>query len=289
MIHVAGSKGKGSTCAFIESLLRAHGKRTGFPRKIGLYTSPHLLSVTERIRIDFKPLSEEVFAKYFFQVYDALSLNTADEGPGYLQLLALMSIHTFISEEVDVAIYETHHGGEYCATNVFEGPVVTAITNIGLDHTNDLGPGVKNIAWHKAGILKTGATALTVKQDNPILSILLRRAEERQVALEIVESDSKLPNAFDDPIQRLNCSLARAAADAFLQQMTPESQSSLLSEQDICDGIQQFQWPGRFQIVRDKKYTWFLDVAHNEMSIIYASQWFQRVSSKRYSLYSISV
>lgn len=285
VIHVAGTKGKGSTCAFIESLLRAHGKRTGFPRKVGLYTSPHLSSVTERIRINFEPLSEEVFAEYFFQVYDAVILNNADEGPGYLQLLALISIHTFIREEVDVAIYETHHGGQYCATNVIEEPVVTAITTIGLDHINDLGPSVQNIAWHKAGILKAGATALTVPQEDPILTVLQHRAEEREVALGIVQSDHKLPNAFDDPIQRLNCSLGRAAADAFLQQTESESRPALLSEQDIFDGIKQFRWPGRFQIVRDKNYTWFLDVAHNEMSIIYASQWFQRVSLERYGLF----
>lgn len=132
VIHVAGTKGKGSTCAYVNSFIQAYSKGALFPRKTGLYTSPHLISETERIRINFQPLSEAAFAGYVFEVRDRLSLNT-NEGPGYLQLLALISFHAFIREGVDVAIYETHHGGEFCATNMVTHPAITAITTIGLD------------------------------------------------------------------------------------------------------------------------------------------------------------
>lgn len=151
IIHIAGTKGKGSTCAFIESFLRAYGETYSFPRKTGLYTSPHLLQMNERIRINSEPIDKALFAKYVFEVRDCLSLGEQREKPRFLQLLALVSFHASVQEGVDVAIYETHHGGELDATNCIDNPVVTAITSIGKDHVFDLGPTVENIAWHKAG------------------------------------------------------------------------------------------------------------------------------------------
>ena len=124
IIHVAGTKGKGSTCAFVRSLLRVHGLRTGYPQKIGLYTSPDLRCIRERIQINDKPILEDAFTKYFFEVWERLSnqnSQTMEETPRlprYLQLLALTAFHTFIREQTQAAIFETHHGGEYDATNV---------------------------------------------------------------------------------------------------------------------------------------------------------------------------
>jgi len=142
-------KEKGTTCAFIDSFPRAHGRRTGFPRKIGLYTSPHLLYLEERIWINFEPLPRDVFTRYFFEVYDVLlEYNTQCfyTMPRYLQLLLLLSFHTFIREGIDTAIYETHHRGEYDSTNVIEKPIVTAITPLGMDHVKQLGLSIQNIA-----------------------------------------------------------------------------------------------------------------------------------------------
>lgn len=240
------------------------------------------MSITERIRVNFRPLPEAAFAKYVFEVYDALSLDSPQDGPGFLQLLALISFHAFIREGVEVAVYETHHGGEFCATNVIEKPVITAITNIGLDHIIDLGPSLENIAWHKAGIFKAGAAAFTVQQQPEVLSVLQRRAADKQVSLRVVKVDQGLPDEFDDPLQRLNCSLARAVTDEFLKQTTPHDQSNYLSQEDISAGIRQFYWPGRFEIIPYLSCTWFLDGAHNEMSIAHAAEWFQRVSVERY-------
>ena len=107
---MAGTKGKGGTYIFIESLLRVYGQTSGFPAKTGLYTSPHLINPEERIRINFRPLDKEVFASYVLETYEAIKLSTEDlqDTPRYLQFLALIAFYVFIKEGVDVAIYETH-------------------------------------------------------------------------------------------------------------------------------------------------------------------------------------
>jgi len=114
VIHVSGTKGKGSTCAFCESILRYHGLKTGF------YSSPHLVEVRERIRINGKPLSKELFAKYFWQVFTNLSNQKDSEGdmPAYFKFLTVMAFYVFLQEKVDVAIVEVGIGGLYDCTNV---------------------------------------------------------------------------------------------------------------------------------------------------------------------------
>ena len=189
VIHVTGTKGKGSTCAFTESVLRAHGVRTG------LYTSPHLVSVRERIMLAGRPVETEKFVRYFFETWDriqppggafaapflyvkrsflpfcliltcsirsgsnggapyAVSSDDAPPLPSYFRFLTLLCFHIFLQEQVDVAILEVGIGGAYDATNVIDRPVVCGITSIGIDHTDVLGDTVESIAWHKAGIIK---------------------------------------------------------------------------------------------------------------------------------------
>ena len=111
-----------------------------------------MMNLQERICIDGKPISEELFTQYFFEVWERLpQCATQDLNiPRCLQLLALVSFHAFIEEKVDVAIYETHMGGEFDATNILDHPVVTGVTSIGLDHVRLLGPYIEHIAWHKA-------------------------------------------------------------------------------------------------------------------------------------------
>jgi folylpolyglutamate synthase len=279
LIHVSGTKGKGATSAFTESFLRAHGKRTGFPQKTGLYTSPHLVRPEERIRINFEPLSQDHFTKYFFEVYDCLSNAVSDDFgiPRTLQLFALISFHAFIREDVDVAIYETHHGGEYDATNVISRPVVTAVTTLGMDHVNDLGPTLEDIAWHKAGIFKPGAIAFSAPQKDTAAEVLRRRAVEKGVLLEFIQTSSDLPQStkLAPAVQKINCSLAIATANGFLKRRT---EGDSLQPADIEIGLDQYYWPGRFEIIRDGQVNWCLDGAHNEVSVSAAAEWFTDIS-----------
>lgn len=275
VIHVAGTKGKGSTCAFIESFLRIHGKRTGFPRKTGLYTSPHLIYPEERIRINFQPLSRKLFAKYFFEVEDVLSKGEGRR-PRYLQLYFIFALHAFIREGVDAAIIETHHGGEYDSTNIVQKPIVTCVTTLGLDHVQQLGSSLESIAWHKAGIFKPGARAIAAPAAPGPASMLQKRAVERGAAVEFAEKDPALPEGaiqIKPDVLRTNCSVAISAARAFLEETAGEKPSPL-SDTDIVEGIKQWSWPGRFQIEVEGQDTWYLDGAHNEIGLNAAAEWF---------------
>jgi folylpolyglutamate synthase len=284
MIHVAGTKGKGSTCAFTQSILRNHGIRTGFPTKIGLYTSPHLRHLEERIRINCEPIHKGLFVKYFFEVWERIFVKPVEDEyglPRYLQLLALVSFHTFLCEQVDVAIFETHHGGEFDSTNVVDSPSVTAVTTLGMDHVNQLGPTIQNIAWHKSGIFKTGAAALTTKQQPSALVVLEQRALDKGIKLQVTIEDGTLTASaptLQPRVQRLNATLAVSIARNFLRQRGPKHGG--LTTEDISKGIEQFSWPGRFQTVLEGPTTWFLDSAHNDISITEAADWFAHESLK---------
>lgn len=274
VVHVAGTKGKGSTCAFTRSLLEAHGLRTAWPRpgKVGMYTSPDLIHVRERIQIAGQPLSEKLFAKYFFEVWNVVS--KAERRPRFLQLLCLVAFHTFIRENMDVVIIETHHGGEFDATNVVDKPCVTAVTSIGMDHLKQLGPTIENIAWHKAGIFKDGAAAVTIAQRSDVVAVLKRRAEEKDVSLKVVGVRNDLPRdeVLRAPVQELNCSLAITVVNELLHNVHKQS----LTADDIAAGVRQFSWPGRFQHISQGRDQWYLDGAHNELSIKQAVSWFTK-------------
>lgn len=255
--------------------------RTGFPQKTGLYTSPHLLRPEERIRINFQPISRTLFAEMFFEVYEGLDLTEDNPGPPRtLQLCALTAFHTFIKLRVDVAIVETHHGGEYDLTNVIPKPVATAITALGMDHVRQLGPTIENIAWHKAGIFKPGASAFSTLQDESPAAVLRRRASEKGVTLNFVDVEPDLPDSepqLQVGVQKANCSLAVSVVKCFLESKAPQEQ---LKQEDILHGIRQYRWPGRFELLVEGKNKWFLDVAHNELSIKIAAGWFADTSER---------
>lgn len=282
IIHVSGTKGKGSTCAFTRSFLLAHRSRTGFPQKIGLYTSPDLRYIRERIQIDDKPIVEDLFTRYFFEVWDRLSSSDIVLGtpttkqPRYLQLLALVAFHAFISENVRAAIFETHHGGEFDATNVIQRPVVTGVTSLGIDHIAQLGPTIEDIAWHKAGIFKPGAPAFSAPQEPGPAEVMRERAAKRGVELTFVPTNTSLPAnvpVLGVSVQKLNCSLSLAITNAFLRQTSPGNE---LTIDDIHQGVANFSWPGRFETIEKGNSVWYLDGAHNELSVKQAAEWFSK-------------
>ncbi len=167
------------------SILSKYRLNYGKAPRIGLYTSPHLMAVRERIQIDGESLPEEDFARYFWEVWDKLEAEDTSK-PVYFRFLTLLAFHTFMEECVDVVVLEVGVGGEYDSTNIIEKPVVTGITSLGIDHVAVLGNAIGEIAWHKAGIFKEGVPALTVSQLPEAMTVLERRAKERNTVLRII-------------------------------------------------------------------------------------------------------
>lgn len=146
VIHVAGTKGKGSTCAMTERILREEGFKTG------LFTSPHLISPCERIRINGAPITPDLFLHHFESIWNRLN-ETADQSQGhppiawFFRFLTLLALQVFVDEKVDVAILEVGLGGRLDATNVIQQPVVCGITTLDFDHTQILGSTMDAIAY----------------------------------------------------------------------------------------------------------------------------------------------
>eukprot|EP00058_Branchiostoma_floridae_P004148 XP_002589636.1 hypothetical protein BRAFLDRAFT_128960 [Branchiostoma floridae] len=221
VIHVSGTKGKGSVCAMCESILRSHGYKTGF------YSSPHLVQVRERIRINGKPISRDNFSKYFWSCFNRLAqTKDAHDGimPAYFRFLTLMAFHVFIEEKVDVAVIEVGIGGAYDCTNVVRSPVVCGITSLGLDHQPLLGDTIDKIAWHKAGIIKTGIPAFTVEQPEGAIEVIANQAKEVKAPLHLSPSldrydweGREVRLGLPGDHQRINATLALQLCHTWLQ------------------------------------------------------------------------
>jgi folylpolyglutamate synthase len=221
LIHIAGTKGKGSTACMVEQLLRQGGHTTG------LYTSPHLLQVRERIRIQGQPLSQEEFAHYFFQVWDRLEATSVTSNqhmplrPNYFRFLTCLALHVFSQKRTTATILEVGVGGMFDSTNVISKPVVTAITSLGYDHMNVLGSSIADIARQKAGIMKLGAPCLTVPQVPLAMASLKAFANHEAPSgsgplLLAPPLPTKTPVGIAGNHQRLNGALALAVAQYFI-------------------------------------------------------------------------
>lgn len=295
VIHVSGTKGKGSTCAFVESILRRAGFRTG------LYTSPHLVHARERIRINGTPISEALFAKHFFTVYNLLKKNEAEDGmPPYFKFLTLLSFHVFLEESVDVAIVEVGIGGEYDCTNVVRHPVVCGISTLDIDHTSILGSTLPEIAWHKAGILKCGTPSIISLPPLDALSVIESRGVERETEVHIAppyESyffpHGNVSAGIAGDHQKINISLALQLARTWLQRMGREvavfpdaSENEWHAGEPfnvpvpVVEAIESCQWRGRSHIVNTDRVRYYLDGAHTPKSMEMCSIWFGQTVRK---------
>ncbi|XP_063967465.1 folylpolyglutamate synthase, mitochondrial-like [Lytechinus pictus] len=186
IIHVTGTKGKGSTCHFVEDILSTCGYKTG------MLSSPALLEVRERIRIGGKVLSKRTFAEYGLYILNQLEKTeeTNDKGtvykhPAFFQYLTILCIHVFLQEKVDVGIVEVFMGGEMDCTNIFRSPCCVGITTLELDHLGRLGDSLETIAWHKSGLARKGRPLFTVCQEPGPLRVIAERAAEFGAILKI--------------------------------------------------------------------------------------------------------
>jgi dihydrofolate synthase/folylpolyglutamate synthase len=185
-IHVAGTNGKGSTASMIAAVLMSAGYNTG------LYTSPHLLAFEERIRVNGKPMSRPAVAR----LTSRLRRHILEHSPTFFEATTALAFAHFAQEEVDVAVVETGLGGRLDSTNVIR-PLVSVITNVGLDHTEILGTSVKEIAFEKAGIIKRGRPCVTGAKSGDALPVIRRVARERGSELRIVKEYSARVHSSD--------------------------------------------------------------------------------------------
>lgn len=212
----------------------------------------------------------------------SLCLDPADK-PTYFRYLTLMSYHVFLKEDVNVAIYEVGVGGAFDSTNVVERPAVTGISRLGIDHVYVLGDTIEKIAWHKAGIMKTGSRAFTTKQLPAAMEVLEQRAEEKNVDLKLVENHAELKSVKIQPdadFQRANASLAIALASTVLKKLDPlftKPEDTLPKE--FVDGLEQVVWRGRCETKVEGNVRWYLDGAHTADSLKVAARWFASETS----------
>jgi len=280
IIHVTGTNGKTSTSRIAESILRAHGLRTG------LMTSPHLVRVNERIVIDGEPISDRALADnwediqpYLLMVDAELTAN-GEQALSYFEALTVLAFACFADAPVDVAVVEVGMGGEWDSTNVADGDVAV-LTPIALDHTNRLGRTVAEIARTKAGIIKPAAQVVTALQTTDAMDEIFRAAEldEATVVVEGVDfavTDARLAvggqaltvrgraGSYDDlllplfgPHQAQNAAVAIAAVESFLGAGTQP-----LSPEVLAEGLAQVTSPGRLQVIATEP-TVIVDAAHN--------------------------
>src|SRR6266496_704714 len=156
-IHVAGTNGKGSTCAMLESIYRAAGLR------VGLFTSPHLVAFGERIQVNRRLISERAVVRLVLEMQRLLKEFPKDEHPTFFEVVTVMALRYFSAQQCDLVIWETGLGGRLDATNIVV-PLASVITNVGIDHSEWLGHTIEKIATEKAGIIKPGVPVITAAQ-----------------------------------------------------------------------------------------------------------------------------
>ncbi|KAK6820482.1 hypothetical protein PG987_014882 [Apiospora arundinis] len=312
-IHVAGTKGKGSVCAFLTSILVNSSAVAG---KVGTYTSPHLVSVRERIMIDGRPLAPDLFACYFFEVWDAfteaaraeLGRKTGDwhsshsdssataraqakkeendrlreaelQGPAtkpfYFRFLTILAFHVFLREGVRSAVVECGIGGEYDSTNVLPAEAVTAgiVTQLGIDHVGMLGGTLPEIAWHKIGVAKAERKCFTRRLTG----------DDGEATMEVLRRRAAELGA------ELVEALAVSAAREHLQILTGPEQGNASNKskeamdfsslpEGFAEGLRKARLRGRCETRQEDNVTWLIDGAHTAESLQEVARWF---ASKR--------
>lgn len=287
IIHVAGTKGKGSICALTTSILTQAGFKTGF------YSSPHMIELTERFRIGNKEISKNQIVYYANSLQDAIN---SVEGISTFEIMTGLAFKYFSDEHVDIAVVEVGMGGRLDATNVVD-PIVTAISSISLDHTQILGHTLKKIAAEKAGIIKEGIPVISAPQKESVKSVLRHYANEKNARLVEVEQKcfyEVIDKTIEEQQVKINCfnqennGLEKpeiTQKDYMLRiplignHQVDNVMTSLLiidelrqmgweiHQKEIINGIEKVNWPGRFEIIK-KDPIIVVDGAHNVSSFL---------------------
>jgi dihydrofolate synthase / folylpolyglutamate synthase len=289
IVHVAGSKGKGSTSAMLESILRHAAYRTG------LFTSPHLCQVEERIEVDANPIPPRALASLMNEIRVAIARMEDDDpssatghGVTFFEVATALGFLYFARQEVDLAVIEVGLGGRFDSTNVCE-PLVSIITSISLDHTQQLGNRLSQIAMEKAGIVKPGRPTISGVTDPEPREVIGEICKERHSVLRQMGSDFRFkyqPGSVgnrntdkpslvhvttasrDWPAMKLGLLGEHQAANAALAIVCVEmlrDQGLYIDDQAVQSGLENVRWPARMEILGREPLV-ILDCAHNVAS-----------------------
>ena len=288
-VHVAGTNGKGSTSAMTESILRTGGVRTG------LFTSPHLVSFTERIRINGEEIAEDDVIALAEEVR-AFAEKIDDFSPTFFEVVTAMAFLHFRRKKVDWAVVETGLGGRLDATNIVR-PEVSVITSIGFDHREFLGRTLREIAGEKAGIIKKHVPVVSSAQSPEVAEVLARKAEETGSAFFAYPGDFSSETVSETPggvcfdyhgrtdYRGLALPLAggyqavNASAAVKTIEVVSEKYADLRC--DVRKGLAQVRWPGRLELIR-KDPPVLIDGAHNPDAARSLSLYLEKLRASRY-------
>ncbi len=252
-IHVAGTNGKGSACAMLESIYRAAGLR------VGLFTSPHLVSFRERIQVNRQLIPENEVIRLVEGLLPLLKQFPTDHHPTFFEVVTVMALKYFAEQECELVIWETGLGGRLDATNIVT-PLASVITNIAFDHEQWLGDTLGQIAAEKAGIIKSGVPIITATDEPEALAVIERTAREKKAPLrQIPKAEGRGQKA--EPLlgehQKINAALALVTVEV-LQKQIP------VPAEKIRAGLAKVDWPGRLQLIQKPHgQRILLDGAHN--------------------------
>ncbi len=277
IIHVAGTNGKGSVCAYLQAILMAEGKKVGF------FTSPHLVKVNERIRRNNIPIDDETFLRVFCQVYEAVRQMEEEgiEHPSYFEFLFGMGMCAFDRMDIEFIILETGLGGRLDATNSVDHPVISVITSISLDHTEILGDTIEQIAGEKAGIIKPGVPVFYDGSSLAASEVIREMARKKEApcreisknAFEIQEVTRKYiafsrANAYDKDVMNIKVPIC-GCYQAMNAEIALEAAEYLLREEKVHkkrwqEALSSLRWEGRMEEAAPHL---IIDGAHNPGAI----------------------
>ena len=294
-VHVAGTNGKGSVCAMTERVLRESGYKTG------LFTSPYLEEFTERIRIDGQNISEESFTEIANRVILSAKELTKEgfAHPTFFELVTACAFIAFKEQKTDIAVIEAGVGGLNDSTNVID-PLISLITNIGMDHTQVLGDTIEEIARKKAGIIKPGCPVVLYPQENPLAyTEILMEARKQSAPLycagdaqTFVKSAGFDGQKFEIDYQGIKAELEISllgryqvlnAATAFIALVILKQSLGIekITTESILRGFKNARWPGRLEVIQTRSPFIIIDGAHNRQAAAYLKEEIKRLFDGR--------
>jgi dihydrofolate synthase/folylpolyglutamate synthase len=269
-IHVAGTNGKGSTCAMLESVYRAAGLRTG------LFTSPHLISFCERLQVDRKAISETDVVRLVAEIKELIGHFPPGAHPTFFEVITVMALKYFADQQCEIVVWETGLGGRLDATNIVT-PLASVITNVACDHEEWLGDTLEKIAFEKAGIIKPQVPVVVGPIVSEAFEIIQRTALERHSPPFLADSRGT------EPIELSLLGAHQQENAALVLQTIRVLQSHIaVSESVVRKGLQSVVWPGRLQLVTTPKgQVVLLDGAHNVAGALALARTIEQLFQKK--------